>query len=303
MRVKAPPNAAGDPAVSRQDEESSRRRSRPLGAAAALLIAACLAVAALGVWALQADARLSTLLAAAIGLLLGHTLDLVFNRLYTDRPLDSPLQRCPACGEPPRPRHLVPLLGVAWDSGRCASCDRWLPARAFLLAPGAAALFVVAELTIGGFGAAMLAGVFATIFLTLTFTDLERRLIPDRVVYPSIVLAAAFSWAWPHLAIGQVLGGGVFGLLIVTLLYVLSRGTLGVGDVKMSTLMGLVVGFPSVLVGIFAGVFAAGAFVLPLVLLRVLDRRDYIAYGPFIAIGAVVALFWGDSIWDWYTNR
>jgi len=70
--------------------------------------------------------------------------------------------------------------------------------------------------------------------------------------------------------------------------------------VKLSVLMGLVVGIPSVLVGMFMGAFAAGVFVLPLVLLRVLDRRDYIAYGPFIAAGAVIALFWGDAIWDWY---
>ena len=58
-----------------------------------------------------------------------------------------------------------------------------------------------------------------------------------------------------------------------------------------------------VVVGIFIGTFAAGFYVLPLVILRVLHRRDYIAYGPFIAIGAVVALFWGDPIWDWYFDR
>jgi leader peptidase (prepilin peptidase)/N-methyltransferase len=246
---------------------------------------------------------LSVLLAAVIGLLLGQALDLAFNRLYTDQPLDAPVQRCPACGRAPRLRHLVPLVGVAWDRGRCPGCGRWLPLRAFLLAPGAAALFAAAQLTIDGFGPALLAGFFATVFLALTFTDLERRLLPNRVVYPAIALAAALSWAWPHVAIGQAIGGGLFALVIVSLLYVLSRGALGFGDVKMSVLMGLVVGFPSVLVGIFAGVLAAGAFVLPLLLLRVLSRRDYIAYGPFIAIGAIIALFWGDSIWDWYTDR
>ncbi len=86
-------------------------------------------------------------------------------------------------------------------------------------------------------------------------------------------------------------------------MFVFGRGAFGFGDVKMSLLMGLVVGFPSVIVGVFIGTFAAGAFVLPLLLLRVLGRRDYIAYGPFIAIGAVIALFWGEPIWDWYFDR
>ncbi|MEX0800458.1 MAG: A24 family peptidase [Dehalococcoidia bacterium] len=246
---------------------------------------------------------MTTLIAALIGLALGHTLDLVFERLYTDAPLTGPLHRCPRCDAPPRPRHLVPLLGVILDRGRCAACRHWLPLRAFFLAPGAAALFAIADLTIEGFGPALLAGLFATIFLALTFTDLERRLIPNRVVYPSIILAAAMCWAWPHIAIGQVFGGGVFALIIVSVMYILGRGSLGFGDVKLSVLMGLVVGFPSVLIGIFAGVFAAGAFVFPLLLLRVLSRRDYIAYGPFIALGAIVAMFWGEDIWDWYTGR
>jgi leader peptidase (prepilin peptidase)/N-methyltransferase len=246
---------------------------------------------------------MTTFLAALIGLGLGHVADLLFPRLYTDAPLTGPPERCPGCRAGPRLRHLLPLLGVLWDGGRCADCQRRLPLRAFLLAPGAAALFTLAELTIDGFSPALLAGLFATIFLALTFTDLERRLIPNRVVYPAILLAAAMSWAWPHINIGEVFGGGAFALIIIMVFYILGRGSLGFGDVKLTVLMGLVVGFPSVLVGIFIGVLASGVFVIPLLLLRVLSRRDYIAYGPFIAIGAVVAMFWGGDIWDWYTDR
>jgi leader peptidase (prepilin peptidase)/N-methyltransferase len=246
---------------------------------------------------------LTTALAALIGLLLGHALDVFFDRLYTDEPVTGALYRCPHCRQRPRPIHLVPIAGVLWSRGRCPDCGRWLPLHAFLLAPGAAALFAVAQLTVDGFGPALLAGFFATVFLALTFTDLERRLIPNRVVYPSILLAAALSWAWPDRSVAQAFGGGAAALVVTSVMYVLGRGAFGFGDVKMSTLMGLVVGFPAVLVGIFIAAFAAGAFVLPLVILRVLHRRDYIAYGPFIAIGAVIALFWGDPIWDWYFDR
>jgi leader peptidase (prepilin peptidase)/N-methyltransferase len=246
---------------------------------------------------------LTTALAALIGLLLGHALDVLFDRLYTDEPLGGALYRCPHCRQRLRAIHLIPVAAVLWSRGRCPDCSRWLPLHAFLLAPGAAALFAVAQLTVDGFGPALLAGFFATVFLALAFTDLERRLIPNRVVYPSILLAAAFSWAWPDRSVAQVFAGGAAALVITGVMYVIGRGAFGFGDVKMSTLMGLVVGFPVVFVGIFLAAFAAGAYVLPLVILRVLHRRDYIAYGPFIAIGAVVALFWGDPIWDWYFNR
>ena len=255
-------------------------------------------------------------LAALIGLFLGHALDIFFDRLYTDEPLGGAVYRCPHCRQRPRPIHLVPIAAVIWSRpdadarsgrpsglGRCPDCGRWLPLHAFLLAPGGAALFVAAEPIVDGFGPALLTGTFATIFLALTFTDLERRLIPNRVVYPSILLAAALSWAWPDRSVAQVFGGGAVALAVTGVMYVLGRGAFGFGDVKMSTLMGLVVGFPVVLVGIFVAAFAAGGFVLPLLILRILHRRDYIAYGPFIAIGAVVALLWGDPIWDWYFQR
>jgi prepilin signal peptidase PulO-like enzyme (type II secretory pathway) len=245
----------------------------------------------------------TTALAALIGLFLGHALDVFFDRLYTGEPLGGPVYRCPHCRQRPRPIHLVPVAAVLWSRGRCPDCGRWLPLHAFLLAPGAAALFALAQLALDGFGPALLAGAFATVFLALTFTDLERRLIPNRVVYPSILLAAALSWAWPDRSVAQIFGGGAAALVTTSVMYVLGRGAFGFGDVKMSTLMGLVVGFPVVLVGIFIGALAAGAYVLPLVILRVLHRRDYIAYGPFIAIGAVVALLWGDPIWDWYFDR
>ena len=243
---------------------------------------------------------MTTVIAALVGLLMGHALDILFDRLYTDAPLGGPTYRCPHCRARLRPVYLLPALGPLWSRGRCVDCGRPLPLHAFLLAPGGAALFAASDLVFGGLGPALLAGFFATIFLALAFTDLERRLLPNRVVYPSLVLAAAVCWAWPQVSVVQVFGGGAAALVITSVLYVAGRGAFGFGDVKLSVLMGLVVGFPSVLVGIFLGALAAGVFVLPLVLLRILDRRDYIAYGPFIAAGAVIALLWGDTIWDWY---
>jgi leader peptidase (prepilin peptidase)/N-methyltransferase len=241
-------------------------------------------------------------ISAVGGFVLGHTLDLLFDRLYTDGPVRGPVRRCLECEGSLRPVFLLPVIGPLWQRGRCPDCGRRLPLRAYLMAPGCAALAAGAQLAIGEFGAGLAAGLFACIFLALAFTDLESRLIPDRVTFPSIVAAGALFWIWPDLSAAEVFGGGATALLITLLMFVLGRGAFGFGDVKMSLLMGLVVGFPAVFVGVFVGVFAAGAWVVPLLLARVLSRRDYIAYGPFIAVGAVVALFWGQDIWDWYAG-
>ncbi len=250
---------------------------------------------------------MTTAFAALIGLLLGHALDVFFDRLYTDEPVTGALYRCSHCRQRPRPIHLVPIAAVIWSRGRCPDCGRWLPLHAFLLAPGGAALFAAAELIVDGFGPALLAGFFATVFLALTFTDLERRLLPNRVVYPSILLAAALSWAWPDTSVTQVFAGALVAVIIAAGLLAFSlpfgANAFGMGDVKMIVLMGVVTGLPSVIVGVLVGTFAAGAAAALLLLLRVVSRRDYIPHGPFLALGAVVALFWGEPIWDWYFDR
>src|SRR6185295_20279696 len=103
------------------------------------------------------------------------------------------------------------------------------------------------------------------------------------------------------------IAGGLVAIVISFLLILLSipfggAKAFGMGDVKMIVLIGFVVGLPSVIVGIFIGTFVAAAFALVAILTRMRKRTDYIPHGPFLAIGAIIALFWGSSIWHSYTG-
>ncbi len=246
-------------------------------------------------------------LAAFIGLLLGHALDLAFDRLYTGEALAGPLYRCPACRAGLRPAFAAPLLGFLGSAGRCPDCRAPLPRQALVLPAGGAALFAVSALVFDQFAAALLAGTFATVFLVLTLTDLERRLIPNRVVYPSLALAAALSWAWPDTSVVEVFAGGLVAAALAAGILLLSfpfgSDAFGMGDVKMILLIGLIVGWPAVIVGVFAGTLAAGAAAAFLILSRLRGRKDYMPHGPFLALGGLIALFWGQGIWDWYFDR
>ena len=170
-----------------------------------------------------------------------------------------------------------------------------MPWRAVILPAGAAGLFSLSYLAFDEFGAGLLGGVFATVFLTLTFTDLERRLLPNRIVYPSILLAIAFCWAWPDTSWAQILAGGTVAIGIAVLIYLFSLlfgpEAFGMGDVKMIVLIGFVVGFPAVIVAVLLGTIAAGIVAAVLVVTRIRGLRDYVAHGPFLAFGAVLALF------------
>ena len=245
-------------------------------------------------------------IAVLAGLLAGHVLDLAFARFYKEESLGGPLYRCRECRKPLRPLYAVPLLGYALSGGRCRDCGVPLPVTAVILPIGGAMLFAASEIAFGNLAGGLLGGLFGTIFLTLTMTDIERRLLPNRLVYPSILLAIALSWAWPDSSVQNVLLGGLVAAAIGVLLILLSlpfgRGAFGMGDVKMIVLIGFVVGLPSILVGIFVGTLAAACAAFVLIATRVRKRTDYIPHGPFLALGAVVALFWGAAIWHAYTG-
>ena len=240
------------------------------------------------------------IVAAFLGLIVGHLLEVFLDRFYSDAPPRGPLVRCPTCRSPIRLLHLLPLLGYLWYRGRCPDCDQRLPIRVILLPPASALVFALAALASDEWGPTILGGLFAAIFLALMTTDLERRLIPNRIVYPAILLAMAVSWAWPDRGVGQAFAGGGLALAIMLIVYIVSLGRFGFGDVKMATLMGFAAGFPAMTVGLFLTAISAGLVAVLLLLTGVMRRGQYIPYGPFIALGAIISLFWGDAIIDWY---
>lgn len=236
--------------------------------------------------------------AAFIGLAVGHIVELLLHRSYSDTPLTGPLIRCTSCQSPIRALHLLPLVGYLWHRGRCPDCGQRLPLRALLLSPATALVFALAALIYEEWSTTILTGVFGAIFLALATTDLERRLIPNRIVYPSMLLAMALSWAWPDRNVAQVFAGGAFAFGIMLLMFAISRGRFGFGDVKMATLMGFATGFPAMTVGLFFTAIAGGLVAGALLIARVMRPGQYMPYGPFIALGAILSLLWGSTFFD-----
>ena len=141
----------------------------------------------------------------------------------------------------------------------------------------------------GPIDVAMTAG-FGAVFVLLAAHDIVQRVIPNRVVYPAGLLALALSWAWEGRGpIDALLGGAVafFGLAV---LCGLTRGGFGGGDLKMAGMVGLVVGFSNLLLATGVMFLAGGVSAVVLLAIGHLSRRGAMAYGPFIALGGLVAL-------------
>jgi leader peptidase (prepilin peptidase)/N-methyltransferase len=233
-------------------------------------------------------------------LALGSFLNVVAARLPEGRSLVSPPSSCGGCGTRIAWRDNVPVLSYLLLRGRCRSCGARFGARYLAVELLTAALVAACFLRFGLTPDAFVAAYFVSVLVVLSAIDLEHRILPDKIVLPSaaVVLAAQIA-LHPDRAMEWVaasLGAALF-LFLALLAY--PRG-MGMGDVKLCLLLGAMLGW-SVAVGLMLGMLAA--LVPAAVLLArhgAAARKMGIPFGPFLALGAVVALFVGGGLLDAY---
>ena len=245
-----------------------------------------------------------TLFIAALGLVIGSFAAVVAHRVPIGESALTGRSRCDACGATIAAYDNVPVFSWLLLRGRCRHCGAAIPARYPLTEVAVAVGFAGCYLAFedDGWAWVALGCVFIAMLATITLTDLEDRIIPNVVLGPTAVIGVALlaladvDELPPHLLAAAIAGGFLF---VVAMLY--PRG-MGMGDVKLAAVMGLYLGravAPALLIG-----FAAGAiFGLGLIARHgSAARKMKVPFGPFLALGAVVALFAGDAIVDWYLD-
>lgn len=172
----------------------------------------------------------------------------------------------------------------------------------FLLPAGLASFYTLAVVVSSDTREALLANVLGTPLVLAAVVDLKRRVLPNALLYPVLTAAFAVSWAWPDRGPLEALTGSAVGFAFLFFPFVLSNGrVVGGGDVKLAALVGAVVGLPRVLPALAV---AVGSSAATLVVYFILSRRlpATIPFGPYLALGGLVALLWGDAIIQWYID-
>lgn len=236
------------------------------------------------------------------GIALGSFLNVVIDRLPQGQSLVRPPSHCPACGKRLAAQDLIPLLSYLWLRGRCHYCGARIPLRLFWVELATGLIFTLLWWRYGASAELLILAVYSLVFITIFVIDLDHGLILNKVVYPASLFAVATIPWHSDITLGDSLIGGAVGLALLALPAIASRRGMGMGDVKMAGLMGLATGFPVVLVALFIGIVSGGAVAAALILSGQKGRKDRIPFGPFLAVGAMVALIWGDTIWDWYRD-
>ena len=239
-----------------------------------------------------------------LGALLGSFVTVVAHRVPRGEGIVRGRSACPACGEQIAAYDNVPIVSWLVLRGKCRRCGAPISPRYPLTELGLALLFAGTTIAVGTDDAGMLVLglVFCAVLVAITLTDLEQRVIPNAIVaFGALAGLAILVITDPSSLPAHLLAaaGGGIGLLVVALAY--PRG-MGMGDVKLVAMMGLYLGrllVPALFVGFASGALAG----IGLIAVRGASaRKQAIPFGPFLALGGVVGLWFGDALIDWYTG-
>ena len=249
---------------------------------------------------------LVTGVSAAGGLVFGDGIEIIVHRLGERRPLDRPWWRCEVCEAPATGVGQVPVLRVVARRRGCPSC-----AAPFKQTYRPAVLAALGALVLGAFavrfGAVVVLAAYAVFglsMLAISAVDLERWIIPNHIIYPTLalliplfVIASAVDDRWG--ALGRAAASGAAAFAGFYLLHVAVPKGMGFGDVRLSGVIGLAtgwLGYGHAFVAFFAG-FVLGSLVgLVVIVVTGGDRKSRIPFGPFLAAGAIFSVIWGNPV-------
>lgn len=249
---------------------------------------------------MQAVAVAST---AMFGSLFGSFLNVVAYRLPRGESVVRPRSRCISCGATIRSYDNVPVLSWLLLRGRCRVCGTAISARYPTVEAATAMICAAVAITAGSAVQLALGLVLVLTLVPVTIIDLEHRIIPNKILAPAAVVALGLGLAIdPSGEPGRLLAGAAGGGFLLAAALAYPRG-MGMGDVKLVAVMGLCLGSavgPALLVALVTGVVAGVA-----IMARVgtaAGRKTAVPFGPFLALGGLVAIFAGDAIVTAYVH-
>jgi leader peptidase (prepilin peptidase)/N-methyltransferase len=245
------------------------------------------------------------MIAAGIGgLLIGSFLNVVAHRLPRGESLLRPRSRCPQCQTQLRAIDNVPVLSWVFLRGRCHHCGTSISARYPIVELTTGALYVAVVASQDDAVRIVLGLLLVTALVPITLIDLELRLIPNLITGPAalaavVAIAALDTDFLPEALIAGAAAGGFF--LLAALMY--PRG-MGMGDVKLAGMLGLYLGkavAPAIFIALIGGVAVGAAVIARKGAAE--GRKTAVPFGPFLALGGIIAFFAGADLVDAYLNN
>ena len=259
------------------------------------------------------------------GLVVGSFLNVLIYRMPREEPVTAPPSHCPNCDTRLRPRDLFPLFSFLLAGRRCRYCKEPISWRYFSVELLTGVLFAATVLMHRFTWDTVLECFLIAVFIAIFFIDLDHYIIPDELNIAGVMigisrdflkLALDPTWAWaqvpipftgtffyaPRSIVGMIVCAGILYLIALIGTWIFKKDAMGMGDVKLAAAFGANLTLAGVLVAFFFAVGVGAVVGVLLMATRIRSREDMLPFGPFLVTGALVAMFWGDAIFNWYVN-
>jgi leader peptidase (prepilin peptidase) / N-methyltransferase len=241
------------------------------------------------------------------GAVVGSFLNVCIYRLPKEESVVFPPSHCPQCDYRIRWYDNIPLLSYIALRGKCRSCKTRISSQypAVELINGLLTLFLFTKF--GPSVSFLVLFLFCSALVVITFIDLEHQIIPDVISLPGIVVGFASSFILPWLSwqsslIGILAGGGSLLLVAYGYHFLTKKEGMGGGDIKLLAMMGAFLGWRAVPFIIFSASLVGSVIGISLMLVQKRDAKLAIPFGPFLAFGAILYIFFGREIIFWYLS-
>ena len=276
--------------------------------------------------------------AFVLGLVVGSFLNVCILRIPAGESIVRPASHCPQCGKPIAPYDNIPVLSWLLLRARCRHCKSPISALypavelltgilfaacAFTFGPG------IADLNAASALAPLKWSVFCALLIVLAITDLRERILPDKVNFAGALLGLGFAallpiqdgttlWLSGHIfafpppapvlsladaLLGAALGAGILWIFAEGYFRLRGREGMGFGDVKMMAMAGTFLGPKAAVLTIMAGALLGSVLGSGFMLFRRTGSEYELPFGTFLAVGALLAVFYGPPVLSWYFGR
>jgi leader peptidase (prepilin peptidase)/N-methyltransferase len=249
------------------------------------------------------------------GLIIGSFLNVCIYRIPRGLSITIPSSRCPSCKTPIRPWDNIPIVSYLLLGGKCRFCKARISFRYPFVEFLNGVLYVEVLWKFGIGWHTLVYLVFFSSLIVITFIDMDFQIIPDRITLPGIPLglvAGSFLLPDPFLRssllgikkslLGAFAGFGLFYIVAFSGSALFKKEALGGGDIKMMAMVGALTGWKGVLSTTFFGSLTGTIVGIFLMLLKGKKKETKIPFGPFLALGAAITIFFGQEILSWYIS-
>jgi len=240
-----------------------------------------------------------------LGLIVGSFSNVCIYRIPRNESILYPASHCPKCHSNIKALDNIPLLSYILLKGRCRNCKSKISIQYPVVEFLTGFIYLIIYLIYGLSIQTLIYIILSSALVIIAFIDLNEQIVPDVISLPGIVIGFIISFFVPYIlfinsALGIVVGGGIILVIGLVGSVIFKKEAMGGGDVKLAAMIGAFLGWRYIMISLFLGFFLGALAGIILILSKIKSREDVIPFGPFIALGSIITLLWGEKIISWY---